>query len=822
MHEAATTWALVVGIDVYDSDAVRPLQGPVADACETVAWLRKLGVPDGQILLHASPGAHARPALDALGIPYLDGREPTIWGSIATLRGVTTGTRLFVYLFGHGLYDPESGRLFLTQEAGVGDAYANLGIDLYTKLLLSTGFRNQYLVMDGCLNYPYDDGRRPTVVAAMHSGVAGFTPKPENALVACFAASQDQRAAEIEGRGAFARRFLAAADPDTPMTDAVDYDFVTGQRRFDVGRAMAHLIPVVSGDAAGLAPAVAQTPQVFRWGRAGSETTAPMFTFPATGTRKVRFALDPGEATGSVRRLRVAIDDPPYWEFSRPSAQGEVELPVDLMLPDGAAAQAECRLAPDGVWADPDRAIFVADDERTVTLSAATRQGVPLSTPTGSMGAGMGDLIGAGSGSLEFRVELRDEGGSPAWEFLDASYAAAAVATGSSYADHVFVGPPGVEVTPHESGPVVTVASHAMDEGIAFVDRLVGAMRTVTPAGHDLRVVTPGDAPTSVLRFQLAGSAADLAGFLVDEKLVTLSRPGGGEPIAELSAGAIAANPAIAVEPGAVEVTIDLPWGSWVQTVRVPTVGEAVIDLPGHVGVPPLRNRYAADPASAPRFETGTVWSVAGDGPVPVTGSDGDVGALTQVGTIGEAVHWAFPLNPLGALLVDPSPQHPRVEPLSIERLPAWDLLVTSGRLEGIDPEQVVVLTDAKWADFLVGLAGGYAVYAAGGGEFLRVVSGNLVNLAPFPLIDTALLRLASALEPGVSGPQIDSYQAAEELDAMAGAGSVPLFRWGVPLALRLARQTGVGAGRSEWYAALERIAVSLVPTSVWTMWRAD
>ena len=60
MNEARTTWALVVGIDVYADPAIPVLQGAVADALAACRWLRRLGVPDEQVLLHASPSDGVR------------------------------------------------------------------------------------------------------------------------------------------------------------------------------------------------------------------------------------------------------------------------------------------------------------------------------------------------------------------------------------------------------------------------------------------------------------------------------------------------------------------------------------------------------------------------------------------------------------------------------------------------------------------------------------------------------------------------------------------------------------------------------------------
>ena len=116
---AANSLALVVGIDRYDLADVPALTGATADAVAAVNWLRTLGVPDAQILLNVSPSPTSKAALDALRIHVEDATFSKIWGSIYRLHQVPDGTRLFIFLSGHGLYDAADGRLFLTQEYAV-------------------------------------------------------------------------------------------------------------------------------------------------------------------------------------------------------------------------------------------------------------------------------------------------------------------------------------------------------------------------------------------------------------------------------------------------------------------------------------------------------------------------------------------------------------------------------------------------------------------------------------------------------------------------------------------------------------------------------
>jgi hypothetical protein len=176
MNEAATTWALVVGIDEYDDQRLRRLQGAAADALAAVAWLRKLGVPDRQIRLHVAPAAATRPAVEAIGLPHAEATKPAINRSISELRRVQGGTRLFVFLCGHGLYEPAGGRVFLTQESGVDDMYVNLGLDAYCNLLLATGFRRQFLIMTVASTTPMLTMRAPRSRQRASPGSPGSLP----------------------------------------------------------------------------------------------------------------------------------------------------------------------------------------------------------------------------------------------------------------------------------------------------------------------------------------------------------------------------------------------------------------------------------------------------------------------------------------------------------------------------------------------------------------------------------------------------------------------------------------------------------------------
>ena len=147
----SATWALVVGIDEYEH--FTPLTGAARDAAAATRWLLKVGVPKGQILLHAAPSAAAEAEIGALDLPVRGCTQPEIETSFVELAE-HTGERLFVFLMGHGFYEPTEGRVFLTQESRRNHP-ANLGIEPYCRWLQGVDFGLQVVIFDGCQNLPY-------------------------------------------------------------------------------------------------------------------------------------------------------------------------------------------------------------------------------------------------------------------------------------------------------------------------------------------------------------------------------------------------------------------------------------------------------------------------------------------------------------------------------------------------------------------------------------------------------------------------------------------------------------------------------------------
>src|SRR5262249_12374946 len=116
--------------------------------------------------------------------------------------------------------------------------------------------------------------------------------------------------------------------------------------------------------------------------------------------------------------------------------------------------------------------------------------------------------------------------------------------------------------------------------------------------------------------------------------------------------------------------------------------------------------------------------------------------------------------------------------------------------------------------DEVLGLAGAYAVYAAGARDYLRVVVNNLARL-PHAGLDVELLRI-TAEEPG-QAPLSEEAKAA--LRPHAALGEVPLLRWGARRALELRDGADAEPPLGPWHSALAVVDRGLSPISTWTAW---
>jgi hypothetical protein len=822
MNEAQTTWALVVGIDKYDAPAVRELHGAVADAIVAVGWLRRLGVPDDQIRLHAAASATSGAALRQLGLTPKPARNPDIWSSVSELRK-QAGTRLFVFLFGHGLYEPSTRRLFLTQEAGVnGDDWTNMGIDLYAELFLSMSFSQQFLVFDGCLNKPYSDNARPVTSAMMYANVTGFTGDRTNrTLVGCYAASEDQLSAEIGGRGAFSRRLFAALDPDTPCVDAVDYDFATGTRTLNIGKVMRSVIQSVQADANALTPPLIQIPQIEIYGKGQSEPSVSICRLEDIPTTQLHLDVQPAAALPEVRLVKVEVDADPYWSLPL-KAPPQVDVPVVARLPKDHKAIAECRVDALAPWDTTQaRQEFTANTDRIVTLTLTPLPAAQAPVPPRIDG---------------FSVKMLGPDGGPRHVLSDHHYRQAGLRLGLGAApSRGSEVAPNVVITPHEDGPDFDVMPGATDAW-EVASSWAGAIREVVSPEITVSTVLRGNAapvPKPNLRLVLAaGGASRLAGLLADQPLVTIESPG---TTVSMSPNQMEADPVVRVDPGPVRVGVELPWGSWSGATRVPATGEASIALPGSVGRPPLRVQLAKErkrmgnlilgvdgdrPRGTVRMNLfsdrthplveadagSAAWALAMSGETPTQ-------AGPQVAVLVGSDPVAFPLSGR-PMAVDRSSGGLRVEPLSGVPAADWDLLVATGRLDAVTLNQAVKLALEPSQDGILPLAAAYAVFAAQAwGDLARVVKNQAAHRGPSLDLDL----LAIAVEHS-RGKEV-SKNSLGKLARWAELGAVPWFRWGVPIVLDQLTDAGDEPLLGRWRAALEGVQRGLSPSSTWTAW---
>lgn len=795
MRAAERTWALVVGIDEYDDPKIPRLHGAGADAVAVVGWLRALGVPDGQMLVHAAPAAHSRPAVEALGLPVRGCTEPEIWASVYALQR-KSGERLFVFLCGHGLYEPGSGRLFLTKEAGTFGAWTNLGIDAYSKLFRTMNFRRQFLVMDGCLNYPYSPTLRSTIVAAMHAGVVPAPPRPETTLVGCFAAAQGEKALEVNGRGLFLSQLLPVIDPEGPHALATYIDDTEGVRVVDLRLAVNDVVlPQVSLIAH--RQGRRQTASCEVTGAGASWPAIPVYDIPAHSTARVRVVIDPGGAVSDVRQIRLESTDTVWRRFVPAPPATAVSVPIESVLPVGTPLLAHCVLRPAAPWTGTASQTVVVDRDLDLLFK--------LQPPPAA----------ASSVGMETEVNTVDAGGSVIDGMTPEAYTAVDEALSGATA--------WINVARHETGPVLSAAPGHRVLLAEKTAEIADAISRGTSADVHAAVArrTAGDVPCGLMLVPPRGGAVRLAGALMDERVLTVE----GQ---HFTLSEVATDPIVPAGPGVVAVRLTLPWGAWSSSVRVADGVTQRLRLPASVGVPPLRVGVLAGP-DRPWREPGSVvllarskvtvevfdglrgpsLGVLADRGRGVQGRDAQLPAWSAIAIVGGRKPLAFPLHRHGGVAIARAGLV-RAEPLSDIPRPEWDLLVSSGRLEALTADEAVGLTNDKWFDVVLGLAGAYACFAHGHRDYLEVVLENLRNLDD-TLPDVAILAATLDRQAGRIDPAT-----AHRLKAVGAARAVPVFRWGIPLAGLAARHYGL----PEYADTLADVEARLYAGSVWTAWR--
>ena len=787
MRAAPKTWALVVGIDDYD--AAPKLTGAVADAVAVAQWLKALGVPDEQVLFHAAPGAAGRKALAGAGLTVRGCTEPDIWASVYELSR-QSGERLFVFLCGHGLYEPGSGRLFLTKEAGTLGAYTNLGIDAYSQHFRTMSFPRQFLVMDGCLNYPYSLTQRSQIQAAMHAGIALQPPRADTTLVRCFAAGQGEKALEVGGRGLFTSQLLPVLDPAGPAELATYLDDQAGVRLVDLRRAVNE---VAGPQVAAIAhdQGRRQTTSCEVEGAGAAATAVPVIELVPPGTARVRVVVNPGQAIPDVKQIRISSFDTFGQRVVPVPPATSVTVPVVSVVPVGTTLMVNCLLRPGASWNGAGYQQVTVDADRDVRFDFAppvqpARAAVPPRAPVSTTVHTVDQ-----SGAVVFGMT------GPAYRTIDRLLAGTRLR---------------ISLERHETGPVLR-ASRAdrelLDEVTARVAQAVN--QETSPEVHVAitRTHTAGEVTTGVRLALPRGGPVALAGALVDVQVLQIEDR-------DCSLSEIAAQPVAAAGPGAVPVRLRLPWGSWSTMVHLAAGTTKRVALPASVGVPPLRVAVLAKGDRS--WRTGGSIVATDRRTVTARIRAGLRGAPTEATPWGRIAELpgrtpiAFPLHPYTGVAVSRSGVV-RVEPLSDLPRPEWDLLVSSGRLDVLDGGQARDLARQKMAEPMLGVAGAYACFALDEREYLALVLRNLRRLDG-DIPDVAVLAATSDRLAG----RHDARNREELVRLLDRPGAVPLFRWGVPLAILAARHYDLPT----YAEALSSVEARLYPESVWTCWQPD
>lgn len=892
MNEAGTTWALVVGIDQYDDPGVRPLKGAVADALAAVSWLRRLGVPDEQILLHASPSSENRPALESVRPRCPAANSYDIDKSIVRLEKVSGGSRLFVFLMGHGLYEATSGPLFLTQDFTQSSA-ANMGIMLYVQRFLAMGFRRQFLFLDGCQNLPYSQSERQKITGAMYGGRTGFTPKPGNTLVACYAAAQDQLANEVGGKGLFSRYLFDGLNVFRPLAEhscpeVVDLDFEAGIMTLDLSKLIYRYVqPSVQSEASQQPGAPVQTPQLLPHGFAGSERH-PVIRLPDPKTVAMEFLLDPTAAVKDIRELQIMLQAPYSGTLRLPAhAKPQIAFPVVRRLPSGAQGMAVCSVRPGASW-NLAKAYHVfegtGDLRLTFRLWPATSAEVlrPTATRGGSASGGDHELGAAAEYELPdvtlstaAVVKLRtvSADGLVMSDMFDYNVAARQIGLPGNPGEGEEIAP-GVSIFHHETGPDLQILEWAVPAGRRAVRDWTKAIQDCTPPEIGVLAVVPPELKLdATLRVIVPpGGAGALAGVLAALPSVWIGPPDqlpSGETWRKDDEGILSLRDleakekeGITVDPGPLLFRLDLPWGSWTRTVWVPPAGDAELKLPEVIGTPPLRVALRCELEWGETLILGSAQekeSEVLDGQLRcgLTGAESLPLALVDAGTAAWALRPSRPLESLGerwnqstlaeisgsvraifplltgrALGVSFAGGGLRVEPLSSIPLASWDLLVASGRLDALGSDDAVALLAEKKADPLLALAAAYVVHASPGrytAPFLNRVLrhlGRLTDELPVPDLDLLHIALSARKQRRKTGHFLSSVDAewfeqvaAPRLEGWAQDGSVPILRWGVPMAIQILSLGEQGSIFAAWRESLTAVERRLSRTSVWTAW---
>lgn len=627
---AETTWALVVGIDTYKG-GFRTLQGASLDAIHFYEWLKKLSVLDSNIRFHAEAAPDNQAAVAALTLPVHACTLEDIAQSLLWLQD-GRGSKLFVFLAGHGLHESTYGRVFIAQDA-TPKRVQNLGLEWVGRYLQGLDYADQYLILDGCLNHPYPDNHKPELSPGTITGIEPGSRLDHVAQVFCAAARTGQLAEERGGRGAFTQEFLRAVDPDKPNPLCQEVDLTDGTIRINLNSVVDKIIRPTFTQLK-----LAQEPYASAEGDAPSPDSLVDLIPDDVATLCVR--VDPPKATAGIERIALTSLTPAF-RMDYPSSD-VIAIPANIatVWPRGVTIDARCAPKsgfssnPDGVQSrtlSSDAEMVFAVEETAhlappragVADVAGVQATIDFVGPNGVLLSDLSDdAVHRIAGAVSEHPEALSLMGVPPLDVhLDVNWPNGVIASGRPKPDllgqlsightagdmglHLYDWGASITCTPENTHLLETfgqavahlINTYALDpsDGRAGepAHARVRLRPSVVPASLDELLEASYEAGAEEYdrqsRDHLSGvfievndsSVARLVGFLWDEPVLAVGD-------VELSLREALQGPFVRLEPGPWLVSLTLPWGVWNTSVVVEnTIVE--VALPESVGRSPLR-----------------------------------------------------------------------------------------------------------------------------------------------------------------------------------------------------------------------------------------
>ncbi|AGS70820.1 caspase family protein [Streptomyces collinus] len=230
------TWAVLVGIEEYESRAFAPLRGAAADAFGHAKWLCAQGVPPEQIQLCVSPydSTTIQAAADELGLRVRSATREELEKLLTREVRRWRGDLLWLAWNGHGVTLPGSGELLLPFSDGVERFEQALSADRLQEMLLSEpyqGVRSKIVFIDACRTREWD---------AEGYGVVSLPVPPKasrDVTVSVVYATQDNDTAG-NGRFGFTHALLDHLHTSSPCPLPPNVDELTRavQKRLEAAR----------------------------------------------------------------------------------------------------------------------------------------------------------------------------------------------------------------------------------------------------------------------------------------------------------------------------------------------------------------------------------------------------------------------------------------------------------------------------------------------------------------------------------------------------------------------------------------------------------